>query len=98
MIIIPFKTYFKINDIMDEIYLGKCECHKPHGIGSKTYDDLSDDFKFDGHWYNGKRQNGTLIYKNGDSFTGSFKNDRRYNGTLTFAISGNLNENKETRR
>jgi hypothetical protein len=52
---------------------------------------------FEGHWVAGKLFDGTLIYKNGDSFKGFFRNGRRYKGTLTFANGGELLESKETR-
>jgi len=62
-----------------------------------TYKKSTEYSKFDGRWYNGKFLNGTLIYKNGDSFKGLFREGRKYLGTLTFANGGDLLESKETR-
>jgi hypothetical protein len=63
-----------------------------------TYNDSSENSKFDGLWVAGNLFDGTLIYKNGDSFKGSFREGRIYKGTLTFANGGDLLESKETRR
>jgi hypothetical protein len=63
-----------------------------------TFKNSSDLSKFDGHFVGGKLFDGTLIYKNGDSFKGLLRDGRRYDGTLTFANEGELLENKETRR
>jgi hypothetical protein len=61
-----------------------------------SYINSSEYSSFEGRWYNGKFLNGTLIYKNGDSFKGLFREGRRYKGTLKFANSSDLLE-KETR-
>jgi hypothetical protein len=70
----------------------------PHGQGSITYNDSSEKSKFDGLWVAGRFFDGTLIYKNGDSFKVLFREGRIYKGTLTFANGGDLFESKETRR
>ncbi len=62
-----------------------------------TYKKSHDHSKFDGYWTAGKLFDGTLIYKNGDSFKGLFRDGRRYKGTLTFANGGDPLESKETR-
>jgi hypothetical protein len=59
-----------------------------------TYKNSHEYSKFHGHWVAGKLYEGTLIYKNGDSFKGLFRDDRRYKGTLTFANGGDLLESK----
>ena len=59
---------------------------------------VSDDFYgFDGHWIGGKFHDGTLVYKNGDSFKGLFRDGRRHDGTITFSNEGGHLERKETR-
>jgi hypothetical protein len=63
-----------------------------------TYKKSSDYSKFEGRWHNGKLLNGTLLYKNGDSFKGLFCDGRRHFGVLTFANGGDLVESKDTRR
>ena len=64
-----------------------------------TYNDSSESSKFDGRWIAGKYCDGTLKYKNGDSFSGLFSTDgRRYKGTLTYANGGESLETKQTRR
>jgi hypothetical protein len=62
-----------------------------------TYKNSPDYSKFDGHWVGGMFLEGTLIYKNEDSFIGSFRDGKRHNGTLTYANGGDLLESKETR-
>ena len=52
---------------------------------------------FDGDWIAGKIFNGTLVYKNGESFNGFFKDGRRYKGTLTFANGDDLLKSKDAR-
>jgi len=63
-----------------------------------TYNNSSDQSKFDGHWVAGKLFDGTLIYKNGDCFKGLFRDGRKNEGTLIFSNGGDLLESKETRR
>ena len=62
-----------------------------------TFTNSSDYSYFDGDWIAGKIFNGTLRYKNGDSFNGSFKDGRRFKGTLTFANGDDLPKSKEAR-
>jgi len=62
-----------------------------------TYKVSGEYSKFDGHWIAGKFYNGTLVYKNKDSFQGFFRDGRRHNGMLTFAEGGDSLETKETR-
>jgi hypothetical protein len=54
------------------------------------YESSSDYRYFKGDWIAGKFSDGTLVYRNGDSFKGSFKDGRRYKGTLTFANGSDL--------
>ena len=89
---------YKTIETLDSTYQGECAFDKPHGKGSMTFKNSSDLSKFDGHCVGGKLFDGTLIYKNGDSFKGLFRDGRRYNGTLKFANGGDLLESKETRR
>ena len=44
----------KTIDFIDGLYQGQCAFDKPHGKGSMTYYDLSDNSKFDGLWIAGK--------------------------------------------
>lgn len=83
----------------DGLYQGHCKCEndKPHGDGSMTYFESSDFSKFEGKWYNGKFDEGTLTYKNGDSYKGLFREGKRFIGALTFANGGDILESKETR-
>jgi hypothetical protein len=62
-----------------------------------TYKDSHEYSKFDGHWVGGMFLEGTLIYKNGDSFFGSFRDGKIHNGTQTYANGGDPLESKETR-
>ena len=61
------------------------------------YKSSSDYSKFYGRWYDGKLYEGTLIYKNGDSFKGLFRKGRKYYGQMTFANGGDLLDSNETR-
>jgi hypothetical protein len=92
------KVSYQTIDNIDGSYQGECAFDKPHGKGFITFINSIDYSKFDGHCIAGKFYDGTLIYKNGDSFTGLFRDGRRYNGTLTFANGGYLLKSKETRR
>jgi hypothetical protein len=62
----------------DGSYHGKCAFDIPHGIGSMAFQNSDYYKKFDGHWFAGKFYDGTLIYKNGDSFKGLFRDGRRH--------------------
>jgi hypothetical protein len=80
------------------LYRGQWALDKPHGIGFMTFQNSEFYSSFDGHWLAGKFYDGTLIYKNGDSFKGLFRDGRRHKGTLTFANGGDfLQSKKETR-
>ena len=61
------------------------------------FKDSSSYTEFNGSWIEGNFSDGTLIYKNEDSFKGSFLDGRKYKGTLTFASGGDLLESNETR-
>lgn len=61
-----------------------------------TYKVSGEYSKFDGHWIAGKFFDGTLVYKNGDSFEGFFRDGRRHNGTLTFSKGDDSLKSKET--
>jgi len=87
----------KTIDTIYGTYQGQCAFDKPHGNGSMIYNKTSSYSQFDGYWIEGNFYDGTLIYKNGDSFKGLFIAGRRYKGTLTFANGGDLLESKETR-
>ena len=61
------------------------------------YRESADYYGFDGHWIGGKFHDGTLVYKNGDSFKGLFRDGRRYKGTINYANDGGLLQRKDTR-
>lgn len=88
----------KTIDTIDWLYQGQYAFDMPYGVGSMTYKKSTYYSKFYGSWFHGKFYDGTLIYKNGDSFEGLFRDGRRYYGTLTFSNGGDLLESKETRR
>ena len=60
----------KTIDTIDGTYQGQCAFDKPHGNGSMIYNKTSSYSQFDGYWIEGNFYDGTLIYKNGDSFKG----------------------------
>lgn len=84
-------------DEQDYSYRGQCAFEKPHGSGNMHYRNSDDYYGFDGHWIGGKFYDGTLVYKNGDSFKGLFRDGRRHKGTITFSNEGGNLERKETR-
>ena len=63
----------KTIDTKDWLYQGQYAYDMPYGIGSMTYKKSSNYSKFFGSWFHGKLYDGTLIYKNGDSFEGLFR-------------------------
>ena len=53
--------------------------------------------KFDGQWIGGKYYDGTLMFKNGDSFMGLFRDGRIFKGTMTYANGCKVLDSKATR-
>jgi hypothetical protein len=61
------------------------------------YKNSSSYSEFNGSWIEGEFNDGTLIFKDGDSFKGFFMDGKYWNGTLTFANGCDYHEREETK-